>query len=81
VKRPLRGRRSHVIADSEQVDSWRFNGVLWRKGTEHILENVERARELRIEVQRARTDLHQKMAALREQLALLHRRRRKRPSA
>ena len=60
LKRPTRGgaKRGHVIAHSEQLDSWIRNGVFRRSGAETLLANLERARELRIEVQRARANLH-----------------------
>ena len=30
VRRPTKGPRSHVIADSEDLDSWRLKGPFWR---------------------------------------------------
>ena len=71
VKRPLPGKRSHVVTTSEQLDSWARDGVFWRTENLDSLANIERARELRAEIKRARETLHQKLGELRKELATL----------
>lgn len=67
------------MVDSEHLDSWRLNAAFWRGGgNSDILANIERARKLRKEVQLARENLHQKVAALREEMTLLRMKRRTR---
>jgi hypothetical protein len=79
VKRPLPGKRSHVVTTSEQLDSWARDGVFWRTENLDRLANIERARELRAEIKRTRETLHQKLGELRKELATLREKRRKRP--
>ena len=71
VRRPIPGRRAHVVASSDDVDSWIRESPLWRDKDRDILGSVKRARELRIQVQQAREDLHLKMKALRKEVAAL----------
>jgi len=77
VNRRSPGKRSHVIAQSEQLDSWIQDSAFWRSGTPlDYLANIERARKLRAEVQRGRKNLHLNVAVLRKELATLRSRRR-----
>jgi hypothetical protein len=78
VKRVTKSPRSPVVADSEQLDEWILRGKGLPPGTRvDLLRNLERARELRDEMERARTALRQKMAALRKEIANLRAKRRK----
>src|SRR5215470_10811399 len=71
IKRPFPGRRSHVVTDSERLDSWIQDSDFWRRQDLDLLANIQRTRELRAQVQRARETLHQKMDILRKELATL----------
>jgi hypothetical protein len=76
VHRPIPGRRSHVTVESEQLDFWVRDTELRRNGASDRLATVQRARELRKEIQQARQTLRLKMEALRKELAALRRHRR-----
>ena len=77
IKRVTKSPRSPVVADSEQLDAWILRGKGLPPGTPFdLLRNLERARELRDEVERARTALHQRMASLRKEIAAIHTKRR-----
>lgn len=80
VTRPNPGRRSHVFAQSEDLDSWIRNSAFWRNQDLHVLANIERARKLRTEIQQARQELHLKVAALKKEIETLRNRRHKRPT-
>jgi hypothetical protein len=77
IRRPIPGRRSHVVTTSEQLDSWARDGVFFRSENLDRLANIQRARELRAEIQRTRQTLHQKLDELRKELAALHAKRRR----
>lgn len=78
VKRVSKGPRSPVVADSEQLDAWILRGKDIPPGAPlDLLSNLNRARELRDEVKRARTILHQKMANLRKEMIALRAKKRK----
>lgn len=80
MSRPFPGRRSHVFARSEDLDSWIRHSAFWRSQDLNLLARIERSRELRAEIQQARQDLHLKMAALRKEIATLRNHRHKRPT-
>jgi hypothetical protein len=46
IKRPVPDRRSHVIADSERIDSWLHEGAFHRNGDQRTFGNLQRTREL-----------------------------------
>ena len=69
IERPIPGRRSHVVADSEQLDVWLHYSVDWRGNRSDFLSHVQRARKLRAEVRKARKTLREKMAALSREMA------------
>jgi phage terminase Nu1 subunit (DNA packaging protein) len=76
VKRPPGGKRSRVIVDSEQIDSWVSHTSSGRGAASDVLASIKRARELRGEVRLAREDLHNKVQALRKEMAALRAKRR-----
>jgi phage terminase Nu1 subunit (DNA packaging protein) len=77
VNRPAPGLRSHVVAHSEQIDHWIEDRAARSRGADSdLLNNIATALKLRHEVKRAREELHQKMAALRKELAALRAKRR-----
>jgi len=77
VNRPFPGKRSHVVAQSEQLDSWIQNGPFWRNEHFNYLSNIERARKLRAETQRQRNILHLKVVELQKEVDILRSRRRR----
>ena len=55
-----------MVADPEKLDAWMLRGTGLSPGAPlDLLRNLQRARELRAEVERARTALHQQVASLR----------------
>jgi phage terminase Nu1 subunit (DNA packaging protein) len=77
VNRPFPGGRSHVIAYSEQLDKWVQRARLERTASPNVFINIAEARRLTAEAQAARSTLHRKMQALKNEMATLrvHRRR------
>ena len=71
VVRPLPGRRSHVIADSQQLDGWLLDGSLRHNRDFERQSVIKRTRELRAQVQQSRKNLQHTLAALTEELAAL----------
>ena len=75
VNRPIPGRRSHVIAHSEQIDRW-IEGRTTRGGPDSdLLSNLAKSRELIREIKAAREELRMKVSALRKELAEIRARR------
>ena len=68
VSRPFPGRRSHVVADSELLDTWIRDSVFWCKQDFDLLDHIQRSRELRDEAQRERQILRARMEALRRKV-------------
>ena len=79
IRRPIPGKRSTVVADSEHLDSWRRDSAFWRKHDLDILASVRRARQLRREVKEARELLRSRMNALRKEVAEIRKKRGRRP--
>jgi len=79
LERPFSGRRSAVLADSDELDSWRRDSAFWKKKDWDILASVQRARELRAEVKAARELMRSRMSALRKELAEIRKKRGRRP--
>lgn len=76
VKRATNTPQSPVVADSDQLDAWILRGKEVPPGAPpDLLRNLQRARELCDEVERARAALHQKMASLRKEVAALRTKR------
>jgi len=75
IKRPFPGRRSAVLAESEELDSWQRDSAFWKKQDWNILASVQRARELRAEVKQARELLRSRMNALRKELSEIRKKR------
>ena len=71
IRRPVRGIRGMVVADSEDLDSWRLNSAFWRTQDFELLSNLEHSRQLRAEVHQARKTLRLKMQVLRNEVAAL----------
>jgi hypothetical protein len=71
ITRPLPGRRSHVIADSEQLDGWLLEGSFRRNRDFERLSVIQRTRELRGQVQQSRKTLRHTLELLVEELTAL----------
>jgi len=69
VSRPFPSGRSHVVADSQELDLWLRDGVAWRRGNSNLIARIERCRKLRADVQSARQTLREKVAVLRREVA------------
>jgi len=72
VHRPIPSRRSHVVANSQEIDSWLHASGAWRRHDLTLLTHLERARKLQAEARRARQTLKEKMEALRREVAAMH---------
>ena len=68
VNRPIPGRRSHVVANSEQLDLWLRYSADWRRHHVEFSSRIARTRKLRAEVRQTREILGQKMEALRREV-------------
>ena len=68
VNRPLPGRRSHVVAESENLDLWLHHSVAWRRHHSDFLSHVQQTRKLRDEIRRTRDTLQQKLEALNKEV-------------
>lgn len=79
VRRPTKGSRSHVIADSEELDSWRLKGTFWRTKRFDLLANIERNEELRREFSTGMANLQSKPEALQKEVLALRAKRKGRP--
>jgi hypothetical protein len=77
VRRINNGPRSPVVADSEELDAWILHRKLPRGVPKTLLDNLERARELRSEVQQNRKELEHRLETLRKELAELRAKRKK----
>jgi len=79
VRRPTKGPRSHVIADSEELDSWRLKGPFWRTKRFDLLANIERNEELRREFAARMAGFQSRLAALQKEVDALRAKRKGRP--
>lgn len=79
VRRPTKGPRSHVIADSEELDSWRLKGPFWRTKRFDLLANIERNEELRREFTAHMASFQSRLAALQKEVDRLRAKRKGRP--
>lgn len=71
VRRPVPGKRAHVVTESEQLDRWVRDSAFRSAYNAERSAAIERARILREEIKRAREALHLKMEQLRKELGLL----------
>jgi len=72
LHRPIPSRRSHLVANSEEIDSWLRASAAWRRHDLTLLTHLERTRKLLAEAQRARQTLHQRMETLRREVAAMN---------
>lgn len=77
VHRPIAGRRSHVVAHSEQIDRWVEGRTKETGGADsELLNNLAKARKLVHEIKSAREELQLKVAVLKKELAEIRAKRR-----
>jgi phage terminase Nu1 subunit (DNA packaging protein) len=78
VHRAIPGRRSHVVAHSDEIDNWigRKSSKATGEKDSDLLSNFARARKLTEELVLARKELKERMAVLRKELAELRAKRR-----
>jgi phage terminase Nu1 subunit (DNA packaging protein) len=67
VSRPVPGRRGHVTADPEMLESWLRGSAFWRRKDFAFLNEVQRARTLRADARLSRERLQTNMALLKRQ--------------
>jgi phage terminase Nu1 subunit (DNA packaging protein) len=74
VRRPLPGKRSHVIAHSEELDRWvRYGNAVIEYP--HLSASLTRAQRLHAEARTRIVELNARIARLRDEVAELHARR------
>jgi hypothetical protein len=71
VSRPVPGRRSVVVANSEDLDLWSQHSVFWRKSDSDRMADIQQARKLRTQSKEFREQLHQRIQALRKSAGVL----------
>ncbi len=76
VHRPLPGKRSHVVAYSEELDWWVRDHEPRQAPPENVLVSIARATDLREQARAARAELRQRMNTLRQEMANLRAKRR-----
>jgi len=76
INRPNPGRRGHVVTETSQIDGWIHDSAFRQRGDFSLLATIQRSRELRRAVERQRQTLHQKLDALKRELAELASKRR-----
>lgn len=76
VRRPVPGKRSHVITYSEELDRW-VRHRPHQAPPNHMVVIISRAKQLCEDARINLTDLRAHMQALREEMANLRSRRRK----
>ena len=76
IDRPVAGRRSHVFAYSDQLDTWVQHEKGRQSGPPDVVVSIENARRLRAQAEAARTELHIRMKNLKDEIAALRTRRR-----
>lgn len=76
VHRPLPGKRSHVVAYSEELDWWVRDHEPRQLPPEHVVVSIAHAAQLRERSRAARAELRERMATLKQEMANLRAKRR-----
>lgn len=71
ISRPTPGGRGQIMAESHEIDHWLRDSTFRHDQRLSRSLNVERARELRAEVQRTRHTLHLKIEALKREVEIV----------
>src|SRR5690242_3445779 len=77
VHRPIPGKRSHVIAYSEELDWWVRDHQPRKVVPGNVIVSIHNAQKLRDETRKARAELRARMQTLRQGIASLRERRHK----
>lgn len=75
VRRPIRGGRGQVVAQSADIESWLRSNQLQRAVDLDVIATIVKAKKLCDEVQQSRDMLLLRVEALRKQIAILRARR------
>jgi hypothetical protein len=75
VRRPVPGRRSHVTAQSADIDAWLRSGRLRQMIDVDLIATIATAKKLCDEAQRSRENMLLNVEALRKQIAILRAKR------
>lgn len=78
VRRIRDSRRSPVVADSEELDSWILHSSrVPANAPQEFVQNLRRAQELRHQIEQSRKELQRRMQTFHEQLAEFREKREK----
>ena len=77
VHRPIPGKRSHVVAYSEELDWWIRDHQARPAPPENVVVSIGYARKLREEARLGRAELRARMGVLRQEVANLRAHQRK----
>lgn len=77
VHRPVPGKRSHVVAYSDELDWWRRDRQSRKAVPAHVLVTISNAERLCEQARATRAELRALMHTLREEMSNLRRQRRK----
>ena len=77
VHRPIPGKRSHVVAYSEELDWWVRDHQARLGPAENVAVSIGHAKKLREQARAGRAELRARMSALRQEVANLRAHRRK----
>ena len=77
IHRPTPGKRSHVIAYSEELDWWVRDHEPRKAGPGNVIVSIANAERLRQEAQTTCAELRVRLDTLRQTMAVLRQRRRK----
>ena len=80
VHRPLPGKRSHVVAYSEELDWWITDHQPRHAVPGHIMVSIAHAERLREEIRARRAELRDRVRVLRKQMQNLRAKRRALPT-
>ena len=72
ISRPTPGGRGQIMADSNEIDHWLRDTTFRHDQRSSRLLSVERARQLRAEVQRSRQTLHEQMETLTREVKIAY---------
>jgi phage terminase Nu1 subunit (DNA packaging protein) len=69
ISRPYPGRRSHVVADSQELDLWLRHGAAMRGQNSDLIARLDRSRKMRADVEKSRKTLRERLNILRNEVA------------
>lgn len=63
------GRRSHVVAHSQELDLWLRHGAAMRGQNPDLIARLDRSRKIRADVEKSRQTLRERLNVLRNEVA------------